>query len=85
MVWVAGPGTAQRKMSERMSAGVRQVKARGHRLHGVPRGTRHGHGLVIVLLVIFQPAIAVEGDEEVFMVYLLLLMLVGIHDGSDLV
>ncbi|KAI7028405.1 hypothetical protein KC318_g67 [Hortaea werneckii] len=43
----------------------------------------HSHRLVVVLLVISQPAIAVEADEEVFMVLLLLLVLVVIHDGSD--
>ncbi|KAI6915295.1 hypothetical protein KC334_g65 [Hortaea werneckii] len=46
-------------------------------------GTSHSHRLVVVLLVISQPAIAVEADEEVFMVLLLLLVLVVIHDGSD--
>ena len=62
----------------------------GHKLHGVPRGTSHGHRLVVVLLVIFQPAIAVKAEEEVFMVLWLMLLLllvvvvVVIHDESDL-
>lgn len=55
----------------------------------MPTGTSHGHRFVIVLLVIFQPAIAVEADEEVFMVLsllflLLLVVVVVIHHGGDL-
>lgn len=72
MVWVAGPGTPGRKVSERMLVGVRQMKVREYKLQGVPRGTSHGYRLMVVLLVIFHPAIAAEAGGEVFVVFFLL-------------
>lgn len=63
------------------------MEERGHKLHGVPRGTSHGHRLVAVLLVIFQPMTGVEADGVVLVLLLLLLMVemvvmvvVMIHD-----
>lgn len=68
---------------------------RFHKLLGLPTDTSHGHRLVVILLVIFQPKTGVEGDGMVCMLLLLLLLAVEtvvvvmvmmvIHDGGNLV